>query len=245
MMRRFTSAPKPAARVFSYMSVQVLARRRAARSARRHSARGSTRPRPARRCSRPAARIWCAAARPRRSRRPASFSHSMPCSHSASISARHAVDAVFLRNADPQALESTCATAAAKSGTGSRRRGRVLRDRGRPCACSRIAAVLDGARHRPGLVERAGEGDDAPARAAAVGRLDADDAGEDGRLADRAAGVGAGRARHESAATAAAEPPDEPPGTSWRLSPRRFHGIARRRRNSWSRWTSPWRTRRG
>src|SRR3954469_1194942 len=28
------------------------------------------------------------------------------------------------------------------------------------------------------------------------------------------------------AATAAAEPPDEPPGTSLRLSPRRFHGFS-------------------
>ena len=55
-------------------------------------------------------------------------------------------------------------------------------------------AVAHRARERPGLIERGREGDDAPARAAAVGRLDADDAGERGRLADRAAGVGAGRA---------------------------------------------------
>src|SRR3546814_4169777 len=34
-------------------------------------------------------------------------------------------------------------------------------------------AVAHRARHRPRLVERGGEGDDAPARAAAVGRLDA------------------------------------------------------------------------
>ena len=50
---------------------------------------------------------------------------------------------------------------------------------------------------RAGLVERGGEGDDAPARAAAVGRLDADRAGEGGRLADRAAGVGGGGAGAE------------------------------------------------
>jgi hypothetical protein len=31
--------------------------------------------------------------------------------------------------------------------------------------------------------------------------------------------------RHQPAATAAAEPPDEPPGVSLRLSPLRFHGF--------------------
>ena len=44
------------------------------------------------------------------------------------------------------------------------------------------------------LVERGGEGDRAPARATAIGRLDARNAGKGGRLADRATGVGAGRA---------------------------------------------------
>ena len=57
--------------------------------------------------------------------------------------------------------------------------------------------VLDRARDRPRLIERGGEGDDAPARAAAVSRLDADRAGDRGRLADRAAGVGRGRAHAE------------------------------------------------
>ena len=62
-------------------------------------------------------------------------------------------------------------------------------------------AILDVARHRAGLVERAGEGDDAPAAAAAVSRLDPRDAGQRGRLADRAAGVGAGRRRARAART--------------------------------------------
>ena len=44
----------------------------------------------------------------------------------------------------------------------------------------------------PGLIERRRERDDAPARAAAVGRLDADGAGQRRRLADRAAGIGRG-----------------------------------------------------
>ncbi len=46
----------------------------------------------------------------------------------------------------------------------------------------------------PALIERGGERHHAPARATAIGRLDADGAGEGGRLADRAAGVGGGRA---------------------------------------------------
>src|SRR3546814_9582887 len=46
-------------------------------------------------------------------------------------------------------------------------------------------AVAHIARHRPRLVERAGKGDDAPARAAAIGRLDPRNAGKGRRLADR------------------------------------------------------------
>ena len=53
------------------------------------------------------------------------------------------------------------------------------------------------ARQRAGLVEARGEGDHAVARARAVGRLDAGDAAEARRLADRAAGVGAGRGRQQ------------------------------------------------
>ena len=61
--------------------------------------------------------------------------------------------------------------------------------------------------HRPGLIQRRGEGDDAVARAAAIGRLQADGAGDGGGLADRAAGVGAGGgeaqiARHRGRRTA-------------------------------------------
>jgi predicted ATPase len=52
-------------------------------------------------------------------------------------------------------------------------------------ALQQQGAILDGARERAGLVERAGKGHDAPARAAAVGRLQADDAAEGRWLADR------------------------------------------------------------
>ncbi len=57
--------------------------------------------------------------------------------------------------------------------------------------------VARGARDRPRLVERGCERHDAPARAAAVGRLDAHGRGERCRLADRAAGIGRGRAHAE------------------------------------------------
>src|SRR3546814_4512095 len=51
-------------------------------------------------------------------------------------------------------------------------RSRILRIVARHGA-QHDGAVAHRARHRPRLVERGGEGDDAPARAAAVGRLDA------------------------------------------------------------------------
>ena len=59
--------------------------------------------------------------------------------------------------------------------------------------------VGDVAGQRPALVERGGEGDHPVARDRAVGRLQADDPAERGRLADRAAGVGADRAGREAA----------------------------------------------
>ena len=58
--------------------------------------------------------------------------------------------------------------------------------------------VAHRARERPGLVERRRIRHDAPARAAAVGRLDADDAGEGGGLADGTAGVRARRAQAQA-----------------------------------------------
>ena len=58
-------------------------------------------------------------------------------------------------------------------------------------------AVLDGPRHRAGMVEGEGIGVDAGAADEAVGRLQPDDAAERGRAADRAAGIGAERAGHK------------------------------------------------
>ena len=103
----------------------------------------------------------------------------------------HAVEAVFLRNADRQALDR-----ASDGGfvVGNRLGGarRVLRV-GAGHRAQHDRRVAHGAGERSGLIERGGESHHAPARASPVGRLDADDAGEGGRLADRAAGVARGR----------------------------------------------------
>ena len=74
--------------------------------------------------------------------------------------------------------------------------------------------VGDVARERSALVERRGEGDHPVAGDRAVGRLQADDPAQRRRLADRPAGVGPDRPRGEAGRRpAAAEPPEEPPGT--------------------------------
>ena len=80
----------------------------------------------------------------------------------------------------------------------------------------RIARVAHGAGDRPCLIERGRERDNAPARTAAIGRLHADHAGERRGLANRAAGIGSGRAD-------AQRPP--PPTPSRRRSRRAPRGI--------------------
>ncbi|MNQ64607.1 hypothetical protein D3C85_790370 [compost metagenome] len=59
-------------------------------------------------------------------------------------------------------------------------------------------AVLGGVGQRAALVEAGGVGDHAPAGNPAVSGLDAGEVGEGGRLADRAAGVGAGGGGHQA-----------------------------------------------
>ena len=59
-------------------------------------------------------------------------------------------------------------------------------------------AVLRRPGHRPGVIEREGERQDADAAAQAVGRLDAGDAAERRRSADRSAGVRPGAAQDQS-----------------------------------------------
>ena len=197
----------------------------------------------ARRCSRWAARISCAAARPRRISAPAAFSHSTPCCHSFSISAGMPSRRYSLRDADPQAP-----TLAGQRRLVVRHRhvgaGACPSDRGPPSrrAGSRVA---HGARHRPGLVERARRRRRCPSASSA--RRSA--SRRPCRRTPRAGGSSR-RCRCRSrpgqirAATAAAEPPDEPPGTRAAVVARaRVQGLSPGR-NSWSCWTSPWRTRR-
>ena len=73
-------------------------------------------------------------------------------------------------------------------------------------------ALLDRLGERPDLVERARERDAPVAGDASVGGLHRHRAAQRARLADRAAGVAAQRDVAIPALTAAAEPPEEPPG---------------------------------
>src|SRR5690606_11549663 len=105
---------------------------------------------------------------------------------------RHAVNAVLRRDADLEALDRLAdggLLVRNRQVDGSRvlgidRSHRLQQDRG----------ITDIAGDRAGLVQRRGEGNSAPARAAAISRLEADGTGERRRLADRAAGVGRGGA---------------------------------------------------
>ena len=100
--------------------------------------------------------------------------------------------------------------------------------------------VGDGGGERADLVEARGEGDQPVAADRAVGRLDADDAAQRRRLADRAAGVGAERQRREAGGHGGGAPARRAaraPGSG-------RAGCGSGRRPS-SRSTSPWRTRRG
>ena len=242
MMRRLTSAPKPAARVAAYMSSRPPSRRLAQPVAhaviagevrrglgRRDDVIGRQRILRVRQAD--LDRLGARVAQP--------FDALVP----QRVDLRgHAVDAIFGGNSDALALEIARQTRFLFRHR-QIERGRILgvepahhfeQDR----------AVAHRLGHRPGLVERARERDDPPARAAAIGRLDPANAGEGGRLADRAAGVGAGNARRE------------PRRDRRRRSARRSAGGQRRiaavvalpRARSpghrrWSRSTSPSRTR--
>ena len=152
-------------------------------------------------------------------------SQSMPCCHSASISAGMPSTRYSFGMPIRRPLH---ALADRRLVVRHRRRRREVVSFGstaghRPQQDRRVA---HGAGDRPGLVERGGEGDDAPARAAAVGRLDADGAGEGGRLADRAAGVGRRSRRRRDAPRP--PPPSRPtsrPAPGRRCRRARRHGL--------------------
>jgi hypothetical protein len=96
-------------------------------------------------------------------------------------------------------------------------------------------AVLDRPCHRAGVVEGEGERQDTVAAHQAVGRLYPRDAAEGGGAADRAAGIGAGRAKDQAAgersAAAAGRTAGEVVGVPgiacrrpWKIEGRSAHG---------------------
>ena len=232
MMRRFTSAPKPAARVRSYSSVRSwpsLAQAEAHAVIAREIRRGLGRRddvigrQPIFRVrQRHVHDLGAGVAQPVQPLLPQPLDLG-----------RHAVGAVFARHADAQPPH------AASAGGGIIRHRHDRRwccPSGRSPAMLRQQdrAILHGARERPGLVQRRGERHHAPAAAAAIGRLDA-------RQCRRTPPAGGSSRRYRCpwrpcairAATAAADPPDEPPGTSTRIAvaaplPRIFHRAERR-----------------
>ena len=103
--------------------------------------------------------------------------------------------------------------------------------------------VGDGGGEGPDLVERRGEGDEPVAGDQAVGGLQPHHAAEGGRLADRAAGIGAQGDRGEAGGDRRPFPPLEPPGTrlrSWgfRVGPNAEFSVDEPMANS-SSWSSP------
>ncbi len=135
------------------------------------------------------------------------------------------VDAVLLRNADPHAPDVGIACRGGEVRNRQRRRGRILRIVARH-GLQHQRGVFDGAGERTRLVERTREGHDTPARAAAVGRLQADDTAEGSRLPDRAAGIGSRAAGHHVGCHRRGRAARRAAGTSLRLSPLRFHGFS-------------------
>ncbi|MNE49720.1 hypothetical protein D3C80_1442620 [compost metagenome] len=103
---------------------------------------------------------------------------------------------VFLRQADAQALERGIETGAVVRHRFIDAGGVLGVEAGH--ALQQQRAVLGGAGQRAALVEAGGVGDHAPARHATVGRLEAGEVGQRCRLADRAAGVGAGGGRNQT-----------------------------------------------
>src|SRR4029079_7144457 len=100
---------------------------------------------------------------------------------------------------------------------GEIRRGGTLR--AEPChALKQDRAVPDGPSHRPSLIERACEGHDAPPRAAAVGWLDPENAGDARALPDRAARVGPRHARSDSRSNRRGGSTRRPAGSQSRIA---------------------------
>ena len=88
-------------------------------------------------------------------------------------------------------------------------------------------AIFCGLRHRPALVERTGIGHHAVAADHAIGRLDAGNAAEGGRLADRTAGVSTGCGRHQARGHGGGRAPRAATRHSGQI-PRVFHRAVER-----------------
>ena len=123
-------------------------------------------------------------------RRPGIFQPGAPLPPQRIDLRRHPLDPILARNADLEPA-NILAEGGREIRHRHRRRGRIagiVADH----ALQQHRRIAHGARHRTRLVEAGSERDDTPARAATVGRLDAHNAAERGRLADRAAGIGPG-----------------------------------------------------
>ena len=195
MIRRLTSAPKPAARVFVYIAQQVAGAARAGRSGRRRSGRGWRTPRRARAGSRRRARAARAGA--------ASSTTSAPSSRARSsvawkrFSTPGSMPSPVSSSGTPIRMPRRSVAVGSAIGSGQPERGRVARvladhraEQQRASVTSRVSG--------PGLVQRGREGDHPVARDRAVGGLHPDDPAQRGGLADRAAGVGADRPRRDA-----------------------------------------------
>ncbi len=107
-----------------------------------------------------------------------------------------AIHAVFARNADFLTLE-VCGKPRFPCGNVHLERSRILRVKPRH-GFQHDRAIFYAARHRASLIQAAGKRHHAPAAAAAIGRLDPANAGKGGGLADRSAGIRAGRGRRDA-----------------------------------------------
>ena len=197
MMRRLTSAPKPALRVRSYIVAERPLRRRASRSARRRTARGSSWPRPSRPGSRRESRSGCAAARRCERSRPV---RSRRASALVERRAHVRIDARLEqapRHADAQRRAHRRSRRRDASAAPSRAARRVVRV-GAADHLQAERGILHRPRERADLIERRREGDEAVARDAAVRGFHAHDAAERRRLANRSARVRAQRERRHA-----------------------------------------------
>jgi hypothetical protein len=177
------------------MSLRSAYSGRGSRSARRRSATGWSWPRPARSRSRPAPRGRSWAGSPRPWWRPACGIR--PARPRPPRARRHPCPRRRIPSAGRCAGRPAAAPGRGRNPRRALERGRIARvEAGHGVQQQR--AVFGALGHRPGLVEAGGEGDHAVARDHAVGRLEAGEAAQGRRLADRAAGVGAGGGRRQA-----------------------------------------------